>query len=84
MEAIRGYASEELLDRLSLGHPSEMSININKQNDTMNIVVKFTNLVTQSDILSLERELIKSLELTSVRICTVFPPELFTALSTAD
>ena len=78
MEAIRGYASEELLDRLSLGHPSEMSININKQNDTMNIVVKFTNLVTQSDILSLERELIKSLELTSVRICTVFPPELFT------
>ena len=78
MEAIRGYASAELIDRLCLGNPSEMNININKQNDTMNIVVKFSNLVSQSDILSLEKELMKSLELSSVRVCTVFPSELFT------
>ena len=45
----------------------------------MTVSLLFEKLVAQGDILAMERELVKALELSSVRINTKFPPELFSA-----
>ncbi len=71
------YISGELMERLKLGTVN--SINLNKQSHLMTVSVFFNTLVSQADVLKLERELVKSLELSSVRVQSSFPPELFTA-----
>ena len=65
------------MERLKLGTVN--SINLNKQSHLMTVSVFFNTLVSQADVLKLERELVKSLELSSVRVQSSFPPELFTA-----
>ena len=79
IEAFRGYASDDLLDRLAEGGISDIKVNINKQEKTMNAVIQFGKLVSQQDILVLENELKRSLELGSVRVSAKYPPELFTS-----
>ena len=71
------YVSEQLMERVKTGKVN--SININKQNNSMTAAVEFDRLAAQSDILSLEKELVKSLDLSSVRINTSFPSNLFSA-----
>lgn len=71
------YVSPQLMERVKVGKVN--SININKQSQSMTVSVLFDTLVSQADVLMLERELMRSLELSSVRINTSFPSQLFTA-----
>lgn len=73
-----GYVSAELLNRTKNGRVQ--SINVNRQSQSMSVSVSFDELVPQGDILGMERELVRSLELSSVRISTEFAPELFTPM----
>ena len=79
LDIFESYASPELVSRLKNGDAGDMSININKSSNTMTAVIRFDKLVSQSDILLLERELVKSLELSSVKISSIFPKESFSA-----
>ena len=78
-EALRGFASDELLGRLADGVPSEMNVKINTQDKTMYVIVRFGKLISQNDVLMLENELKRNLELGSVRVTAKYPPELFSA-----
>ncbi len=69
------YVSAPLMEKLKIGKVN--SININKQSQSMTVSVFFDELVSQSDILNLERELVRSLELSSVKINSQFRSELF-------
>ena len=71
------YVSPQLMERVKVGKVN--SININKQSQSMTVSVLFDTLVSQADVLTLERELMRNLELSSVRINTSFPGELFSA-----
>ncbi len=70
------YISPELSD--SLGSGKVETINVNKRTSAMTAQIRFDSLVSQSDILNMERELMHELELSNVRINTVFDPSLFT------
>ncbi len=71
------YVSPQLMERVKVGKVN--TININKQSQAMTVSVLFETLVSQADILSLERELVKTLELSSVRINSSFPSQLFSS-----
>ncbi|MBQ2604859.1 MAG: PolC-type DNA polymerase III [Clostridia bacterium] len=79
LDVFDSYASPELVSRLKSGNASDMNININRSTNAMTALIKFDKLVSQSDILSLERELVRSLQLSMVRINSVFPKECFTS-----
>lgn len=71
------YISEPLMERIKIGRIN--SIEINKQSHLMTVSVFFDKLISQSDILSFERELVRCMELSSVRVNPSFPSELFSA-----
>jgi len=77
LNIFNGYVSEKLMEHVNIGQVN--SININKQSRSMTVSVFFQTLVSQSDILMLERELLRNLELSKVRINSTFPQELFNA-----
>lgn len=69
------YVSSGLIEKVKKGKVK--SINVNKQSQSMTVTALYDTLVPQSDILTMERELVKTLEISSVRINTVFPSECF-------
>ena len=69
------YISAELMEKIKMGKVN--SINVNKQSQSMTVTVLYDSLVPQADILVFEKELSRILELSSVRVNTVFPPETF-------
>lgn len=71
------YISSELMERIKAGKVN--SINVNKQSLSMTVCVLFETLVSQTDVLSFEKELVRSLELSSVRVISTFPGDLFNA-----
>lgn len=71
------YVSPGLMEKIKVGKVN--SININKQSQSMTVSVLFDTLISQADVLSFERELVQSLELSSVRVTATFPPQLFCA-----
>ena len=71
------YVPKDLIENIQSGIVNH--ININKQSQSMTVSVFFNEIVPQADILQMERTLMKSLELSSVRISPSFPSELFTA-----
>ncbi len=77
LKVFKDYISPSVSDSLGLGRVSRISVN--KESNTMTVMLEFDRLVPQGDVLAMERELVKSLELSSVRINTQFPESLFTA-----
>lgn len=71
------YLTAELMERLQFGKVN--SININKQSQSMTVSVFFAELVPQADILAFEQQLVRGLDLSSVRLNASFPSELFSA-----
>lgn len=70
------YVSPRLLDTLGSGRVDRISIN--KHNSAMTVALFFDSLIPQGDVLDMERELMRELELSSVRVNTSFEPSLFT------
>ena len=63
----------------ALGFGSVERITINRETSAMTISIMFDRLVPQAEVLEMERQLAARLELSSMRINTHFPGELFNA-----
>ena len=71
------YVSAPILGELGGGRIDRISVN--KQTNAMTMSLVFDHLVSQDALLTMERQLVKTLEISSVKISSHFPPELFTA-----
>lgn len=69
------YLSAELMEKVKIGKVS--SISLNKQSQSMTVTVLYDKLISQADIIEMEKNLVRTLELSSVRVNTVFPKEIF-------
>ena len=74
-EVFERYVPQNIID--ILGHGEVQRISISKENSAMVVSTLFSSLVPQSVILDMEQALMKTLELSSVRINSHFPQQLF-------